>query len=357
VHSNFDEVVHDPAAVVRTRDGFVMAIDLRHPGDFVVQRLTESDPFTPPLGVVAGIDEAFVDLADALVVDGVTITVPAGIEVQRPIVVIHEFSGVPSPTVVTTRTSISVGEGGSATVIEHLISGAGEILVLPVTEIDVAASGTLIHQIVQELDPQSWMFGYQASRVAESGSFRSFVAALGGDYSRLLTRSSLVGELASSELLAAYLGTGNQMQHFVTQQEHVAPRTRSELIFKGAVDDSAQSVYIGLVHMAKGAKKSDASQTNRNLVLGDEAFAFSVPNLDIEENDVKCSHASAVGPIDPEQRFYLEARGIHPEIAERLILLGFFDDLLDRVVERGSATHIRAAVARALVGKKSEIPA
>jgi Fe-S cluster assembly protein SufD len=267
----------------------------------------------------------------------------------------HEFSGFSAPTVLSTRTVIEIGEGGSATVVEHLVSGEGESLVLPVTEIDIAESGTLIHQIVQELDPATWSFAYQASRVAASGSFRSFAAALGGDYARLLTRSSLVGELATSELLAAYLGTGDQVQHFVTEQQHLAPRTRSELIFKGAVADSAQSIYIGLVHMAKGAKKSDAAQTNRNLVLGADANAFSVPNLDIEENDVKCSHASAVGPIDPDQLFYLEARGIHPEVAERLILLGFFDDLLGRVVERGSASHVRGVVARALVGDVSEV--
>ena len=113
-----------------------------------------------------------------------------------------------------------------------------------------------------------------------------------------------------------------------TFQEHAAPRTRSKLTFKGAVDDSARSVYSGLIHIHKGARKSDASQTNRNLVLSDGAHADSVPNLDIEENDVRCSHASAVGPIDRAQRFYVESRGVPPDAAERLILLGFFDDLL-----------------------------
>ena len=115
-----------------------------------------------------------------------------------------------------------------------------------------------------------------------------------------------------------------------TFQEHVAPRTRSNLIFKGAVDDDARSVYTGLIRIHKGARKSDAAQTNRNLVLSEGAHADSVPNLDIQENDVRCSHASAVGPVDRELLYYVESRGVPPEAAERLILLGFFDDLLLR---------------------------
>jgi Fe-S cluster assembly protein SufD len=121
------------------------------------------------------------------------------------------------------------------------------------------------------------------------------------------------------------------------------------LIFKGAVDDAARSVYSGLIHIHKGARKSDAGQTNRNLVLSDSAHADSVPNLDIEENDVRCSHASAVGPIDRAQRFYVESRGVPPSVAERLILLGFFDDLLARAPEPGVAAYLRGVVAGRLV--------
>jgi Fe-S cluster assembly protein SufD len=100
--------------------------------------------------------------------------------------------------------------------------------------------------------------------------------------------------------------------------------------------------------MHRGAKRADASQTNRNLVLSEKAHADSVPNLDIEENDVRCSHASAVGPIDADQLFYLETRGVPPEIAERLVLLGFFDDLLARSPHPGVATHLRRVVAERL---------
>jgi len=114
-----------------------------------------------------------------------------------------------------------------------------------------------------------------------------------------------------------------------TYQDHAAPRTTSDLVFKGAVDGQARSVYTGLITMRKGAVKSVAAQTNRNLVLSEGARADSVPNLAIEENDVKCSHASAVGPIDEQLRFYLESRGLRSELADKLITLGFFRDLLE----------------------------
>jgi Fe-S cluster assembly protein SufD len=104
-------------------------------------------------------------------------------------------------------------------------------------------------------------------------------------------------------------------------------------------------VYTGLIAMRKGARRADASQTNRNLVLSEGAHADSVPNLDIEENDVRCSHASAVGPIDPELIFYLESRGVPPEAARRLILLGFFEDLLADLPLQAVADHVRQSVA------------
>jgi Fe-S cluster assembly protein SufD len=121
------------------------------------------------------------------------------------------------------------------------------------------------------------------------------------------------------------------MHDFRTLQEHAAPRTTSDLVVKGAVAGTSRSVYNGLIRMRHGAKGANAFQTNRNLVLSDGAHADSVPNLDIQENDVRCSHASAVGPVDEEQRFYLESRGVPRAVAERLILVGFFAELLDRV--------------------------
>src|SRR5260370_18635117 len=131
-------------------------------------------------------------------------------------------------------------------------------------------------------------------------------------------------------------------------QAHEAPRTTSDLLFKGAVAGTADSVYSGLIRVRKGAVGTNAFQTNRNLVLGEGAHADSVPNLEIEENDVRCSHASAVGPIDEEQRFYLESRGVPPEVADRLIVLGFLDDALSQTPVPSLLPVLRARLAAKL---------
>jgi Fe-S cluster assembly protein SufD len=153
-----------------------------------------------------------------------------------------------------------------------------------------------------------------------------------------------MGDGAESDLMAVYFGDGTQMLDFRTLQDHAAPRTRSDLLFKGAVEDEAQSVYSGLIRIRKDAQKSNANQSNRNLVLTEGAEAKSVPNLEIEADDVKCSHASTVGPIDDEQLYYLASRGVPPEEAERLIVLGFFDDVFEQLPLPSLVTPLRRSV-------------
>jgi 3,4-dihydroxy 2-butanone 4-phosphate synthase/GTP cyclohydrolase II len=140
-------------------------------------------------------------------------------------------------------------------------------------------------------------------------------------------------------------GTGAQMHDLRTLQHHAAPHTRSDLLFKGAVADEAQSVYSGLIRVEKGARGTNAFQTNRNFVLSGGARAYSVPNLEIEDNDVRCSHASAVGPVDESQLFYLESRGVPTAVARRLIVLGFMDEVLVRFPVRGVLDWLRGALA------------
>jgi Fe-S cluster assembly protein SufD len=201
---------------------------------------------------------------------------------------------------------------------------------VPVTELDVEAAARLGYLNLQTLGPRAWQIGLQASRVGRDGDLVSQSIAFGGDYARVRTDSTLVGKGASSRLLAAYFGDGNQMHDFRTVQAHAGPKTVSDLLFKGAVANTSHSVYTGLIRIEKGAVGANAFQTNRNLVLDEGAHADSVPNLEIEESDVRCSHASAVGPIDEEQHFYLESRGVPPEVADRLITLGFLDEVLER---------------------------
>jgi Fe-S cluster assembly protein SufD len=170
------------------------------------------------------------------------------------------------------------------------------------------------------------------------------VVALGGRYARLRSESLLAGSGAESDLTAVYFGDGHQMLDFRTLQDHAAPHTRSDLLFKGAVEDTAQSVYSGLIRIRDVAQGTQAFQTNRNLVLTEGAEAKSVPNLEIEADDVKCSHASTVGPIDDDQLYYLATRGVPPEEAERLIVLGFFDDVFDRLPLPSLVAPLRRSV-------------
>ena len=164
--------------------------------------------------------------------------------------------------------------------------------------------------------------------VGQEGNLRVGLIGLGGSYARLRTDCTLSGRGATGDLLAAYFGDGDQTLDFRTFQHHDAPDTTSNLLFKGAVGGRSRSVYTGLIKVSKDARGTNAFQTNRNVKLSDDAWAESVPNLEIETNDVRCSHASTVGPVDPEQRFYLESRGVPPTIADRLIVAGFFDEVV-----------------------------
>ena len=216
---------------------------------------------------------------------------------------------------------------------------------VPVTEIQVGDDATLAYVSVQSLGPDTWQLAHQASTIGANAALGSFAVALGGSYARLRTDSALQGESGSSKLRAAFIGRDDQMLDFRTLQDHLAPRTTSDLLFMGAVADHSHSVYSGLIRVRRGAVRSDAMQTNHNLVLDEGAHADSVPNLDIEENDVKCSHGSTVGPVDEDQRYYLESRGVEPDVAERLIVGGFFENIADQVPIAGTRSMIGRALA------------
>ena len=152
------------------------------------------------------------------------------------------------------------------------------------------------------------------------------------------------------ELHTTFLGSGQQVHDLRTHQFHRVGRTTSSLLSKGAVADESRSVYTGLIEIENGARRTDARQTNHNLLLSPHAHADSVPNLDIRENDVVCAHASSVGPLDEMQRWYLESRGVDRENAERLMVQGFFNEMTDvmpdsvaRLVDRDVATVLARA--------------
>ncbi len=225
-----------------------------------------------------------------------------------------------------------VGEGSRLSVVEVFAGaeGADRTLVVPVTELAAADGASLSYVSLQILGEAAWSLARLAARGAASSVLRTFTVGLGAAYDRVRADVSVEGRDARSEILSAYLGDGTQVHDIRTLQDHVAPRTTSELLCQGAVAGTSRSVYSGLIRVHRGAVRSDARQTNHNLVLDEGAHADSVPNLDILENDVRCSHASTVGPIDEDQRYYIESRGVAPEVAEGLIVRGFFDAIIDR---------------------------
>jgi len=286
--------------------------------------------------------DAFTVLHDAFLAGGAFLHVPAGVVVDRPIVVVHwcEGNGFAS----FPHTLVVLEEASEATVVERFGSPNGDHLVDAVIELLVGDAAHLKYLSVQEHGPKTWQIALQRAHVGRDASLRSSAVALGGDYARLRSESLLTGSGAESDLLAAYFGDQTQMLDFRTLQDHDAPSTRSDLLFKGAVEDHARSVYSGLVRLRETARKARAFQTNRNLVLTEGAGAESIPNLEIEANDVQCSHASAVGPIDEGQLYYLESRGIPPDEAERLIVLGFFDDVFARLPVPSLTSALRRTV-------------
>ncbi|HUR22916.1 MAG TPA: Fe-S cluster assembly protein SufD [Acidimicrobiales bacterium] len=300
-------------------------------------------------GSVAGQADSYVELATAFMADAVVVRVPRGIVVEAPIVVVHWVDA--EGAAVFPRLIVDAGEMSQFTVLDYATSAPGVTsLVFPVVELDVGDAANVSYLNIQQLGPKVWQVGYQASRVRCDATLSSTTIALGGDYARVRTDSRLAGRGGHSNLLAAYFGDAAQMHDFRTMQDHDAPKTTSDLLFKGAVEDEAHSVYSGLIRVRKGAGGTSAFQTNRNLVLTPGAQADSVPNLEIEENDVHCSHASAVGPVDEDQRYYLESRGVPSEVAERLIVLGFFDDIIDRSPIPALRRRLRAALAAKLPG-------
>jgi Fe-S cluster assembly protein SufD len=283
------------------------------------------------LGSVQRDGDALVRLNDAFTPGPVFVDVPAGVTVDGPVLVVHWCDqGATS----FGRVCVRAGTGAAVSVVEVFAGpqehGGAPSLVVPVTELEAADDASVSYVSLQTLADSAWSIARLSARGARNSSVRTFTVGLGAAYDRIRTDVTVDGKDARSEILSAYLGVGTQVHDVRTLQDHAAPRTNSELLCEGAVAGRSRSVYSGLIRVHRGAVRSDARQTNHNLVLDEGAHADSVPNLDILENDVKCSHASTVGPVDEDQRYYIESRGVAPEVAEGLIVRGFFDAIIER---------------------------
>ena len=273
------------------------------------------------------------------------VVVPDGVRLDGPVVVVSHV--VTEGVAAFPRLLVHCGADAEALVIEIQTSDDVESLVAPVLEATVGRAGRLRHAVLQELGPRVWQLAHQEVHIEQGASGDLFHAGLGGDYARTRTDCRLVGRGAEGRITAAYFGVGEQGLDYRTFQEHAAPDTVSELLFKGALDDSSRSVYTGLIRVRPEAVRTRAIQTNRNIKLSPDAWAESVPNLEIETDDVMCSHASTVSPVDVEQRFYLESRGVPTVVAERLLLEGFFAEVVAAAPHPEVASRLR----RGLVAK------
>jgi Fe-S cluster assembly protein SufD len=279
--------------------------------------------------VIGDPTDALTALNEAFAPTPLVLEVPAGVQLDQPLV-FHQWTdtaGIAS----FSRLLVVAGRDSSVEILDVESGADVASLHVPVVEIAAGPAARVRYLNVQDAGEQTWRIGGQASRVDEDATLVSAQAAFGGWYARSRADCRLVGRGSTGNLVALYFGEGDQMFDFRTFQDHIAPDTTSDLLFKGVVDDRSQAVYTGMIHVGTEARGTNAFQTNRNLKLSQDAWAESVPNLEIENNDVRCSHASAVGPVDEEQRFYLESRGIPSPVAERLIVAGFFEEVLDRL--------------------------
>ncbi len=341
------------AALVTAVDGHLVAVDrFGLPESVGIGGVDVLGDEEGVLGRVLAGGDALVRLNDAFHPDVVVLDVPARVVLDAPVVVVHWCTTAPpGPTTAPPgpgrpdalapaegrpasfpRTVVRLGEGSSGQVVEIVAGppGGGLGLVVPVTELSASDGSQLSYAALQVLGTDAWHLSRVAATAGRDATLRTFTVGLGGAYDRSRTDALADGTGSSTELRSAYLGTGSQVHDVRTLQDHAAPHTTSDLLCKGAVSGTSRSVYSGLIRVRRGAVRTNAFQTNHNLVLGQGAHADSVPNLDIEENDVRCSHASSVGPVDEDQRYYLESRGIPPTRAEQLIVLGFFDDIVQR---------------------------
>jgi len=267
--------------------------------------------------------DTFAVLNDALVPATTVISIGDGVNVEGPIVVLNTTSGSAS----FSRTQIRMGRSSSATVVEYF-EGGDDALVVPLSEYEVGDNGSLHLITYQRLSTSAWHVARTTGFLHRDARLRQAVIGIGGHYNRSRNDAEMLATGAENELRTTFLGSSDQVHDFRTHQFHKSGRTRSVLLSKGAVADESRSVYTGLIEIEKGAKRTDARQTNHNLLLSARAHADSVPNLDIRENDVVCAHASSVGPLDELQRWYLESRGVTRSDAERLMIQGFFYEML-----------------------------
>lgn len=301
------------------------------------------------LGQIVSPDEGkFAALTGAFAKQGVLLYVPRNVIIDQPLHSVIWAAGVGLANLY--HTLIYLEDGASATFIQESASPdetGGQTLVGGNVEVHVGANAQLRFVELQSLGRHVWNFTHERSRVERDGNLDWIFGAIGSHLTKNFSELNLDGPGAVGRMSGFYFTDGVQHLDHDTQQNHNAPHTTSDLLFKGALKDTSRSVWQGMIYVAPGAQKTDGYQANRNLVLNPKARADSIPGLEILADDVRCTHGATVGKIDPELVFYLESRGVPRHDAERLIVDGFFDPIMQRIPYEG----VRERFARAILDK------
>ncbi len=292
----------------------------------------------------------FQALNAALWTDGILLYVPRGVQLEHPIRVSRWLSE--SGKALFSRTLIVAEEGSQVSYVDEILSDDLDVQSLVSSAVEVFAKDNAQVQYVslQRMGRGPFHLSQQRTIAGKDSTLDTLNVNMGATTARLDLNAQLVGSGANSDMLGLCFGEGDQHFDHNTSQDHVAPHAYSDLLYKGALDGKARSVFRGIIKVHKGAQQTDAYQTNRNLLLSETARADSLPNLEIEADDVRCSHGATVGQLDQDHLFYLMSRGMSREVAERLVVIGFLGEVLSKLPLGGVVAKLSRAIEEKLHG-------
>jgi Fe-S cluster assembly protein SufD len=274
--------------------------------------------------------EKLASLHTAFVADGAFVYVPRGVEVAAPIVITHAAAG--AGTAVFPHTLVVAEENSKVTVVDYFVSAdSAAHFACGANDLYAGHGAQLTYIAAQNWSRDTLSFQFNSTVARRDARVQSLNLHLGARQARHESLSQLQAPGAFSEMLALTIADGGQEFDQRTLQIHQAPNTKSDLLYKNALRETAKTVFSGLIIVDPDAQKTDAYQSNRNLMLSDDAEAHSLPGLEIQANDVRCTHGATSSRIDPEQEFYLQSRGIAKAMADELLTFGFFEEVLNRL--------------------------
>ncbi len=287
----------------------------------------------------------FAALAAAFAQNGIVLYVPKDVTVEEPL---HSVLWGPGMDLAhISHILVLVDEGASVTYV-HEAASPDDVDVnsmhAGLVEIQVMQGANLRFVELQSWGKNVWNFSHERVRVEGNGNLDWIFGAVGSRLTKNFSELDLAGQGAVGRMSGFYFTNGSQHLDHDTQQNHLAPSTTSDLLFKGALKGHSRSVWQGMIYVAPGAQKTDGYQANRNLVLSDQARADSIPGLEILADDVRCTHGATVGKLEQEPLFYLKSRGLPQKDAERLVVEGFFDPIMQRIPFEGVRERFQQAI-------------